>query len=82
MPERDDQPESTSFRALIGQAARYSDIAFMIPAGMIVGYLAGALLSRWLPSKWTIVTCVLVGVVAGFVEMIRRLVICMISGLF
>ena len=56
----------------MAQAARFSELAFIIPAGMIVGYLLGLLVDHWLHARWTIAAGVIVGVVAGFIGMVRR----------
>jgi ATP synthase protein I len=59
---------------MMAQAARFSEIAFIIPAGIVIGYLLGALLNRWFHARWLVVCGVIVGVIAGFAEMIRRAV--------
>lgn len=48
------------------------ELGFIIPAAVVVGYLAGFALDRWLHTRWGTIVGVLVGVVAGFVDMIRR----------
>jgi F0F1-type ATP synthase assembly protein I len=53
------------------QFGRYSQIAFMLPAGTVAGYLLGALLDRWLHSTWISIVGLLLGTVAGLVELIR-----------
>jgi F0F1-type ATP synthase assembly protein I len=53
------------------QAARYSQVAFIFPAALIVGWLAGAALDRWLQTTWLYLAGILVGIVAGFIELIR-----------
>ncbi|MBV8205810.1 MAG: AtpZ/AtpI family protein [Acidobacteria bacterium] len=60
---------SDSNRRLIALAF---ELGFIIPAAVAVGYLAGAALDRWLHTTRLTIVCVLVGVVAGFVDMIRR----------
>jgi F0F1-type ATP synthase assembly protein I len=51
--------------------ARYSEIGFIIPAAVILGFLAGKLLDHWLHTRWLYLGGVLVGAVVGFVQMIR-----------
>jgi len=66
-PNRDpDQKES--FWVL---AARYSQLAFIFHAAVVVGWLAGAALDRWLHTTWLYLAGILLGIVAGFIELIR-----------
>jgi len=51
--------------------ARYSEIAFIIPAAVVVGLLIGKLLDYWLHTHWLFLVGVIFGAVAGFVQMIR-----------
>jgi len=53
------------------QFGRYSQIAFMLPAGTVAGYLIGSLMDRWLHTTWINVVGLLLGTVAGLVELIR-----------
>jgi F0F1-type ATP synthase assembly protein I len=65
--QRDDKIQSA---AIVW--ARYSEIAFIIPAAVVVGLLIGKLLDHWLHTHWLYIAGVIVGAVLGFVEMIRR----------
>jgi F0F1-type ATP synthase assembly protein I len=51
--------------------ARYSEIAFIIPAAVVVGLLIGKLLDHWLHTHWLFIAGVIVGGILGFVQMIR-----------
>jgi F0F1-type ATP synthase assembly protein I len=51
--------------------ARYSQLAFVLPAALVIGWLAGAALDRWLHTSWLYLAGIFVGIVAGFVELIR-----------
>ncbi|HEY1657875.1 MAG TPA: AtpZ/AtpI family protein [Candidatus Sulfotelmatobacter sp.] len=53
------------------QAARYSQLALVFPAAVVVGWLAGAGLDRWLHTTWLYLAGILLGIAAGFVELIR-----------
>lgn len=53
------------------QVGRYSQLAFTLPAGTVAGYLVGALLDRWLHTKWISIVGLLVGTIGGLVEVIR-----------
>jgi ATP synthase protein I len=53
------------------QAARYSQLALVLPAAVIVGWLVGAGLDRWLHTSWLYLAGILLGIIAGFYELIR-----------
>ncbi len=51
--------------------ARYSEIGFIIPAAVILGFFLGKLLDYWLHTRWLTVGGIIFGAVVGFVQMIR-----------
>lgn len=51
--------------------AKYSEIAFIIPAAVVVGLLLGKLLDFWLHTQWLFLVGIVFGAVVGFVQMIR-----------
>lgn len=51
--------------------ARYSEIAFIIPAAVVVGLLLGKLLDYWLNTHWLFLVGIIFGAIVGFVQMIR-----------
>jgi len=51
--------------------ARYSEIGFIIPASILLGFLLGKLLDYWLHTKWLYLAGLLFGAVVGFTQMIR-----------
>ena len=53
------------------QFGRYSQIAFLLPAGTVAGYLLGAALDRWLHTAWIAVVGLILGSVGGLIELIR-----------
>ena len=53
------------------QLARYSQLAFVFPAALVVGWLGGAALDRWLHTTWLYLAGIILGIIAGFVELIR-----------
>jgi F0F1-type ATP synthase assembly protein I len=56
---------------LMTQLARYSEIGFIIPAAVIVGYLFGLLLDHLLHTHWFYIVGLIFGAIIGFVQMIR-----------
>jgi F0F1-type ATP synthase assembly protein I len=65
-----DDPKSKSSNPMVA-VARYSQIGFIIPAAVIVGYFFGRLADYWLHTTWLYLVGLIVGAVIGFVEMIR-----------
>jgi F0F1-type ATP synthase assembly protein I len=53
------------------QVARYSEVAFALPAGTVAGWLLGSGLDRWLHTGWLSIVGLVLGTVAGFIEVIR-----------
>ena len=50
---------------------RYSEIGFILPAAVVVGYLIGVALDHWLHTTWIVIAGVVFGVISGFISMIR-----------
>jgi F0F1-type ATP synthase assembly protein I len=53
------------------QLARYSQLAFVFPAATVAGWLIGVALDRWLHTTWLYLAGLILGIIAGFVELIR-----------
>jgi len=53
------------------QFARYSQLAFMLPAATAAGWIVGSLFDRWLHTTWINLLGLLLGIAAGFIELIR-----------
>lgn len=68
-PKRD--RESTDRKNFWLQFARYSQLAFALPAAVAVGWLVGSGLDLWLHTRWLYLAGILLGIVAGFIELIR-----------
>ncbi len=65
-PEDPDRKESA---AVVW--ARYSQIAFILPAAVVVGLLLGKLLDYWFHTHWLFLAGIILGAIAGFVDIIR-----------
>lgn len=52
--------------------ARYTSLAFVLPACVLVGYLIGHLLDRLFGTSFFYIIFLLVGIAAGFLELIRE----------
>ena len=68
MPSGDNDPEKKN---PLVQIARYSQLAFIFPAATVVGWLLGAALDKWLHTGWLYLAGLILGSIAGFVELIR-----------
>jgi ATP synthase protein I len=55
----------------IVRAERLMQIAFILPAAVLVGWLAGAALDKWLHQHWIYLAGIILGCVAGFIEIFR-----------
>jgi ATP synthase protein I len=53
------------------QTANYAHLAFVFPAATLIGWLIGVGLDRWLHTDWLYIVGLVLGSVAGFVELIR-----------
>jgi F0F1-type ATP synthase assembly protein I len=67
----DEKPEKREESPLVA-VARYSEIGFMIPAAVFVGYGLGLGADHLLHTHWIYLFGIVFGAVAGFVSMIRR----------
>lgn len=69
MPEDRKTPEQK--KSALVQLANYSQLAFIFPAATVVGWLIGEGLDRWLHTTWLYLVGLILGIIAGFVELIR-----------
>jgi len=53
------------------QMGNYAQLGFLFPAATVVGWLIGTALDRWLHTHWLYLVGLILGIVAGFVELIR-----------
>jgi len=80
MAENEDEPKTPApksggsgdgNRNQWAQVARYSQLAFALPGATVVGWLLGAALDAWLKTTWINTVGLVLGIIAGFVELIR-----------
>jgi F0F1-type ATP synthase assembly protein I len=55
---------------LVGE---YMSLAFMLPASALLGYGLGYLLDKEFATTWLYLAGLILGIVAGFVQLIRQL---------
>lgn len=65
----DDDPSAQ--KSMWVQLANYSQLAFIFPAATVAGWLIGLALDHWLHTTWLYLAGLILGIVAGFVELIR-----------
>jgi F0F1-type ATP synthase assembly protein I len=66
--------QNNAKRSLWVQLASYSQLAFIFPAATVAGWLIGVALDHWLHTKWLYLVGLFLGIIAGFVELIRAAV--------
>ncbi len=53
------------------RAEKLTQIAFALPAGVFVGWAVGLLLDKMLHQRWIYIAGLIVGAIAGFVQVFR-----------
>jgi F0F1-type ATP synthase assembly protein I len=69
VPENREPDQSK--KSVLVQLANYSQLAFIFPAATVVGWLIGAGLDHWLHTTWLYLVGLILGIIAGFAELIR-----------
>jgi len=67
----DDKRDPNNLQSTAIAWARYSEIAFIIPAAVVVGLLLGKLGDYFFHTRWLTITGIIFGAVVGFVQLIR-----------
>jgi ATP synthase protein I len=67
-PSDQHDSEKRSFLVLV---ARYSGLGLALPASTFVGWVIGTLADKWLHTNWLYLVGLILGIIAGFVELIR-----------
>jgi F0F1-type ATP synthase assembly protein I len=67
----DDKRDSKNLQDTAIAWARYSEIAFIIPAAVVVGLLLGKLGDYFFHTHWLTITGIIFGAIVGFVQLIR-----------
>lgn len=79
MPEQEPKPEpekKTDTRSenmkMIIRAERLTQIAFVLPAAVLIGWGIGALLDKWLHQHWIYIVGLILGCIGGLTEAVRQ----------
>lgn len=67
-PDSEDEKKSAAYTF-----ARYSQIAFIVPGGIVAGFILGGLIDKGLHTHWVFIAGVIVGAVLGFIQLVRML---------
>ncbi len=59
-----------SWPILVGE---YTSLAFLLPVATFIGYLIGYLLDKAFHTHWIYIPGLILGIAAGFVQLIRQL---------
>jgi F0F1-type ATP synthase assembly protein I len=60
-------------KPLMAQVGQYTALAFLLPAATFVGYAIGYLLDKTFGTTYLYLVFLILGIAAGFVQLIRRL---------
>ena len=71
-PPQPGKPASGAVEAVM-KAEKLTQIAFILPVAVLVGWLLGAGLDRLLHQHWIFVLGLILGAVAGFVQLFRMI---------
>jgi ATP synthase protein I len=70
LPKSNSKKPSGSMQALI-KAEKLTQIAFVLPVSALVGWGLGLLLDRFFHQHWMYLAGLILGVIAGFVQILR-----------
>jgi F0F1-type ATP synthase assembly protein I len=70
-PKKPEQNSDNGGMGTLIKAEKLTQIAFILPAAVFVGWVLGALLDRWLHQHWIYLVGIILGAVAGFVQIFR-----------
>lgn len=59
-------------RSAWAQAGRYSQLAFVMPGCVVAGYAIGYYLDKFFNTSFLYIVFLVLGIVAGFIELIRE----------
>jgi len=59
-------------RSPFATAGQYLSLAFLLPAATFVGYVIGHLLDRALGTNFLYIVFLVLGIISGFVQLIRQ----------
>lgn len=70
-PKSNPAQRSSGLQTLV-QVEKLTQIAVVLPAAVLIGWGAGALLDKWLHQDWIYIAGVVFGAIAGMTEAVRQ----------
>jgi F0F1-type ATP synthase assembly protein I len=70
-PTDPEPPQSAANKTGMDQVAKYSELALIMPAGCLGGYLVGAYLDSKFHTHWIFLAGLALGFAGGFAQVIR-----------
>ena len=64
-------PKPSEKKDPLASVARYSEIGFIIPASVLLGFFLGKLVDYFFHTRWIYLVGLIFGAVVGFTQMIR-----------
>lgn len=71
-PTQSDGPKRSENMKLLIKAEKLTQIAFVMPAAVLIGWGIGTLLDKWLHTGWIYIAGLIVGAAAGLFEAVRQ----------
>ena len=66
-----DSKDNQGAKSALVQMSNYAQLAIVFPAATVIGWLIGAGFDHWLHTTWLYLVGLILGIIAGFVELIR-----------
>ena len=70
-PEKNGKKPDDGGMGTMLRAEKLTQIAFVLPVSVFVGWILGAGLDKWLHQDWIYLAGIIFGAVAGFVQIFR-----------
>lgn len=70
-PDKPADTRSENMKLII-RAERLTQIAFVLPAAVLIGWGIGVLLDKWLHQDWIYIVGLVLGAAAGLTEAVRQ----------
>lgn len=70
--KRGNRPQRSENMETLIRAERLTQIAFVLPAAVLIGWGIGALLDMWLHQHWIYIVGLVLGAAGGLTEAVRQ----------